>query len=109
MRHHRWVAPNLGRFIDWLLEQAEGLFVVALLNERRGVDCGARPIYNPACTSTLPLTMDSLGECVPGGRKRMGIKETRKLVRLCPFRVVVVVGFGAARWCAVAPKLRLSW
>ena len=62
-------------------------FVVTLMGERKiadhaiGVDCSARRIYNPACTSTLPLSMDSLGECVPGGRKLIGIKEARKLVR----------------------------
>ena len=63
--------PNLVRFIDWLLEQEDGLFVVALLDERKvadhaiGVDCGARLIYNPARRDTLPLSVDSLGECVP--------------------------------------------
>ena len=78
--------PRLERFVGWLLEQEEGLFVVMLMDERKvadhaiGVDCGARCIYNPACTSTLPLTVGSLGECVPGGRKLMGIKEVRKLV-----------------------------
>ena len=80
--------PRLGRFVSWLIEQEEGLFVVALMDERKvadhaiGVDCGARRIYNPAFTSTLPLSMDSLGECVPGGRKLIGIKEARRLVRI---------------------------
>ena len=80
--------PNLERFLDWLLDQTEGLFVVSLMDERKladhaiGVDCGARLIYNPARRDTLPLSMDSLSECVPGGRKLIGIKEARKLVRL---------------------------
>ena len=80
--------PRLERFVGWLLEQEEGLFVVALVDERKvadhaiGVDCSARRIYNPACTSTLPLTMDSLSECAPGGRKLIGTKEARRLVRL---------------------------
>ena len=80
--------PNLVRFLDWLLDQTEGLFVVSLMDERKladhaiGVDCGARRIYNPAKDFTLPLSMDSLSECVPGGRTLIGIKEARKLVRL---------------------------
>ena len=80
--------PNLERFIGWLLQQKDGLFVVSLMDERKlanhaiGVDCGARLIHNPARRDTLPLSMDSLSECVPGGRKLIGIKEARKLVRL---------------------------
>ena len=82
--------PRLERFVGWLLEQEDGLFVVTLMDERKvadhalGVDCGARRIYNPARTSTLPLPLGSLGECAPGGRKRklMGIKEARRLVRI---------------------------
>ena len=80
--------PNLVRFLDWLLDQTKGLFVVSLMDERKladhaiGVDCGERLIYNPARRDTLPLSMDSLSECVPGGRKLIGIKEARKLVRL---------------------------
>ena len=90
--------PNLVRFIGWLLAQEEGLFIVALQDERKvadhaiGVDCGARRIYNPARRGTLPLSIDSLSECVPGGRKLIGIKEARKSCASDHPRVMVVCG-----------------
>ena len=79
---------NLERFVGWLLGQEEGLFVVTLKDDTKvaehavGVHCGARRIYDPSATSTLPLTMASLGECVADGRELMSIKEARKLVHL---------------------------
>jgi len=47
-----------------------------------GIDCLARRIYDPSLQRTLPLSMDSLRECVAAGSVFGGVKAARKLVRL---------------------------